>query len=75
LWNRKYESILASIHDTGILHGDIRRGNLLRSKSGKATLIDFSHASWRQDVRAEKWDALAAAEIGKLGGATVDIEF
>jgi serine/threonine protein kinase len=36
-------STLASIHRAGILHGDIRRENILVSSSG-VTIIDFSHS-------------------------------
>jgi len=35
---------LARLHDSGVLHGDIRRSNLGVRADGRAVLFDFSHA-------------------------------
>ncbi|KIM88062.1 hypothetical protein PILCRDRAFT_63060 [Piloderma croceum F 1598] len=44
-------STLVSIHHAGILHGDIRRENILVSDSG-VTIIDFSHSKQCDDQGA-----------------------
>jgi serine/threonine protein kinase len=49
--SRSALSTLASIHCAGILHGDIRRGNILVSDSG-ITIIDFSHSKQCDDQGA-----------------------
>jgi serine/threonine protein kinase len=36
---------LQSIHQAGILHGDIRPANILVSDCGGITIIDFGHSS------------------------------
>jgi len=43
---------LNSIHEAGILHGDIRPANILVSNCG-ITIIDFSH-SFRSDDKVTK---------------------
>jgi tRNA A-37 threonylcarbamoyl transferase component Bud32 len=43
--------MLTSIHRAGILHGDIRRENILTSELG-VTIIDFSHSTQCDDQRA-----------------------
>ena len=45
-------STLASIHDAGILHGDIRKANILLSELG-VTIIDFSHSTQCNNRRAK----------------------
>ena len=45
-------STLASIHDAGLLHGDIRKENIVASDAG-VTLIDFSHSTQCGDQRAK----------------------
>ena len=45
-------STLESIHNAGILHGDIRRGNVLIGDFG-ITIIDFSHSE-HSDNRKDK---------------------
>ena len=49
--SRSALSTLASIHRAGILHGDIRRENILVSDSG-VTIIDFSHSKRCDDQGA-----------------------
>jgi len=36
--------VLRSIHNAGIIHGDIRLSNLCISQSGDASIIDFGNA-------------------------------
>ena len=49
--SRSVLSTLVSIHRAGILHGDIRRKNILVSDSG-VTIIDFSHSKQCDDQGA-----------------------
>jgi tRNA A-37 threonylcarbamoyl transferase component Bud32 len=48
-------STLESIHDAGILHGDIRRENILIGDFG-ITIIDFAHSkqSANQEAKDEE---------------------
>lgn len=36
---------LREVHQAGIWHGDMRAPNVTRSKDGRISIIDFSHAS------------------------------
>ena len=45
-------STLASIHDAGMLHGDVRKENILVGDAG-VTLIDFSHSTQCDDQRVK----------------------
>jgi serine/threonine protein kinase len=51
-------STLESIHRAGILHGDIRRENILIGDSG-VTIIDFGHSKQCHDDQGAKDEELA----------------
>jgi serine/threonine protein kinase len=46
----RFLAILESIHDAGILHGNLRLDNLLVNDSGDVAIVDFDEAKQRPDV-------------------------
>ncbi len=63
-------SILASLHEAGILHRDVRSWNIMEDASGRVRFTDFDRASFcakEEDYVAEK------ARLAKfIGGEYVD---
>jgi tRNA A-37 threonylcarbamoyl transferase component Bud32 len=55
-----FRSTLEEIHQAGILHGDIRRQNLLINDSGEVAIIDFD-----QSMESPSTEAMAQ-EMGQL---------
>jgi len=45
-----FQKILQSIHDAGVLHGDIRPENMLVGPEHKLFIIDFDRARFTEDV-------------------------
>jgi serine/threonine protein kinase len=57
-WARELASALAAIHEAGLVHGDIKAGNVMRDRRGHLVLMDFG-AGFASD-----------GEGAVLGGAT-----
>jgi tRNA A-37 threonylcarbamoyl transferase component Bud32 len=47
-----FRSTLEGIHEAGILHGDIRRSNLLVDNAGEVAIIDFDRSTENPSVEA-----------------------
>jgi hypothetical protein len=51
----RLEKVLESLHDVGIVHGDLRESNFLQREDGRVLLIDFCNAVIRKGAGDWRW--------------------
>eukprot|EP00891_Asterochloris_glomerata_P003383 jgi/Astpho2/3383/e_gw1.00054.24.1_t len=59
---------LAAVHAAGILHRDVKPGNLLRGRDGSVRLCDFGIAVYADELGAEQGDRGSLVGRGKPSG-------
>jgi serine/threonine protein kinase len=76
-WGRELASALAAIHEAGLVHGDIKAGNVMRDLRGHLVLMDFG-AGFASDgegaVLGGATPRYLAPEVLKGGAATAAID-
>lgn len=53
-WIFQISSALAYIHQLGIIHRDVKLGNLVRTEEDDVKLIDFGVSIFKENIAAEK---------------------
>ena len=70
---------LRRLHESGVLHGDVRLAQFVVDEHGRVRVLDFELARWReeeQDLSDEAWNELCAEEneaLAKLLGSVGEV--
>jgi hypothetical protein len=57
--------LVQALHNKGVLHGDIRKANILKDKQGQIRLIDFSHSKLKEDEDVD-WEHECQQELAMI---------
>ena len=58
-----FQSTLKKIHKAGVLHGDLRRENLLVDRLGRIAIIDFDQSKKTSLAEAMEWEIEELADL------------
>jgi hypothetical protein len=61
----KIRELVQALHDNGVLHGDVRKANILKDGQGQIRLIDFSHSKFQGDDGLD-WDRECQQELATI---------
>jgi hypothetical protein len=61
----KIRELVQALHDNGVLHGDVRKANILKDGQGQIRLIDFSHSKFQGDDGLD-WDSECQQELAMI---------
>jgi serine/threonine protein kinase len=61
----RIRELVQALHDKGVLHGDIRRDNILKDGKGNVRLIDFSHSKFKEDEDVD-WERECQQELAMI---------
>jgi tetratricopeptide (TPR) repeat protein len=66
-------SALESAHARGVVHRDVKPGNVIVDSAGRAKVLDFGLAAWRppEGASGETWSLGGGGPTRSLGGAIV----
>jgi serine/threonine protein kinase len=61
----KIRELARALHANGVLHGDMRKANILKDRQGQIRLIDFSHSKFQGDDGLD-WDSECQQELAMI---------
>jgi len=57
---------LEALHAHGVAHGDVAVKNFVQDKDGRVCVLDFGFSEFKDEVSAEVWETLVAADLQAL---------